>query len=70
VLSVLHNKAPNAHRTVCREVLFRHHPWFECDVFVHSAIDKADGGVFRCTLDGEAGRWLEIPAWMLIALHV
>ena len=29
------------------------------------AIDKADGGVFRCTLDGsEAGRWLEIPAWM------
>ena len=55
----------NAHRTVCRELLYRLHPWFECDVFVHSAIDKADGGVFRCTLDGsEAGRWLEIPAWM------
>ena len=46
-------------------LLYRLHPWFECDVFVHSAIDKADGGVFRCTLDGsEAGRWLEIPAWM------
>ena len=34
-------------------------------VFVHSAIDKADGGDFRCTLDGAAaGRLLEIPAWM------
>src|SRR4029077_10352490 len=55
----------NAHRTVCRELLYRLHPGFECDVFVHSAIDKADGGVFRCTLDGsEAGLWLEIPAWM------
>jgi hypothetical protein len=44
---------------------FRLHPRFECDVFVRAAIDKADAGVFRCTLNGsEAGRWLEIPAWM------
>ena len=39
---------------------------FECDIFVHAAIDKADAGVFRCTLDGsEAGRQLEIPTWMV-----
>ena len=28
-------------------------------------IDKLDGVVFRCTLEGfEAARWMEIPAWM------
>ncbi|MCP3475739.1 hypothetical protein NLM33_36385 [Bradyrhizobium sp. CCGUVB1N3] len=28
-------------------------------------IDKADGVVFRCTLDGsETQRFLEIPSWM------
>jgi len=54
----------NAHRTVCRELLYRLHPWFGHNVFIHGAIDKA-GGVFRCTLDGsDIGRSLEIPAWM------
>ena len=56
----------HAHRTVRREVLYRHHPWFGRQVCAHAAIEKADGFVFRCTLDGsEAERWLEIPAWML-----
>ena len=55
----------NAHRIACREVLYRLHPWFGCEVFVHAAIDKADGGVFQCSVDGsDAERWLEIPAWM------
>lgn len=55
----------NAHRTVLREVLYRHHPWFGRRVCVHGAIDKADDVVFRCTLDGsQADRWLEVPAWM------
>src|SRR5882762_6637968 len=55
----------NAHRTVLREVLYRHHPWFGRRVCIHRAVDKADDVVFRCTLDGsQADRWLEVPAWM------
>jgi hypothetical protein len=55
----------NAHRTVLREVLYRHHPWFGRRVCVHGAVDKAGDIVFRCTLDGsQADRWLEVPAWM------
>ena len=55
----------NAHRTVLREVLYRHHPWFGRRVCVHGAVDKASDVVFRCTLDGsQADRWLEVPAWM------
>src|SRR3984893_15299349 len=55
----------NAHRTVLREVLYRHHPWFGRRVCVHGAADKAGCVVFRCTLDGsQADRWLEVPAWM------
>jgi hypothetical protein len=45
--------------------LYRLHPWFGRDVFIHAAIDKADGVVFGCTLDSlEVERRLEIPAWM------
>ena len=55
----------NAHRTARREVLYRYHPWFGREVYVHAVIDKVDGVVFRCTLEGsEASRWLEVPAWM------
>ena len=55
----------NAHRTVRREVLYRHHPWFGRRVCVHETVDKADDVVFRCTLDAsQAERWLEVPAWM------
>ena len=55
----------NAHRTVLREVLYRHHPWFGLRVHVHGAVVKADDVVFRCTLDGSrTDRWLELPAWM------
>src|SRR6266436_5932311 len=55
----------NAHRTVFREVLYRHHPWFGRRVCVHGTVDKADDVVFRCSLDGSrADRWLEVPAWM------
>ncbi len=48
-----------------RQVLYQLHPWFGHDVIIHAAIDKPDGAVFRCALEGsEVGRWLEIPAWM------
>ncbi|MGA8172365.1 MAG: hypothetical protein WB816_16245, partial [Methylocystis sp.] len=55
----------NAHRILCREVCYRLHPWFGRKVFVHAAIDKVDGAVFQCSVDGsDAERWLEISAWM------
>jgi hypothetical protein len=55
----------NAHRTVLREVLYRHHPWFGRRVCIHGAVDKAGYVFFRCTLEGsQADRWLEVPAWM------
>ena len=55
----------NAHRTVLREVLYRHHPWFGRRVCIHGTVDKAGYVVFRCTLDGsQADRWREVPAWM------
>src|ERR1700751_6174340 len=55
----------NTHGTATRELLYPWHPWFALWVAVHEAIDKADGVVFRCSLSGsDAGRWLEVPAWM------
>src|SRR6266576_2571194 len=55
----------NAHRTVLREVLYRHHPWFGRRVCIHGAVDKDDFVVFRCTLEAsQADRGLEVPAWM------
>jgi hypothetical protein len=55
----------NAHRTVLREVLYRHHAWFGRRVCIHGAVDKADQVVFRCTLEeSQADHWLEVPAWM------
>lgn len=55
----------NAHGTVLRELLYPWHPWFELQVAIHEAIEKADGVVFRCTVSGsDADRWLEVPAWM------
>jgi hypothetical protein len=55
----------NAHKTVLREVLYRHHPWFGRRVCVHGAVDKAGYVFFLCTLEGsQADRWLEVPAWM------
>jgi transposase InsO family protein len=45
--------------------LYRWHPWFGLRVSIHKAVDKADGVVFRCSLNGtDADRRLEVPAWM------
>ena len=55
----------NAHRTEERKVLYPWHPWAGCIVHVHEVIEKAAGGVFRCSHDGCAsGRLLELPIWM------
>ena len=42
----------NAHETVFRELHYRWHPWFGLQVAIHEAVDKADGVVFRCALNG------------------
>jgi hypothetical protein len=55
-----------AHRTVLREVLYRHHSWFGRRVRIHGAVDKDGFVVFRCTLEeSQADRALEVPACML-----
>ena len=47
-----------------RELLYRLHPWFGRNAFVHGATERTNG-VFRCTLDGsDIARSLEIPSWM------
>ena len=59
-------KFENTHRIVRREVLYRLHPWYGCQVFVHEVVNRSAAcSTFRCTLDGSAiERCLEIPAWM------
>ena len=55
----------NAHRTVLREVLYRHHPWFGRRVCIYGAVDKDGFVVFRCALEeSQADRALEVLAWM------
>ena len=56
----------NAHRTDIREVLYPWHPWAGRLVHLHEAIDRAAGGVVRCTVDGDltGRRTLELPVWM------
>src|ERR1700719_1090752 len=55
----------NAHGTVLREVLYRHHPWCGRRVCIHGAVDKDGFVVFRCSLEAsQADRGLEVPAWM------
>jgi len=33
-----------------RELLYRLHPWFGHDVFIHAAMDKADGSTLACLI--------------------
>ena len=63
----------NAHRTDIREVLYPWHPWAGRLVHLHEAIDRAAGGVVRCTVDGDltGRRTLELPVWMFDrAVHI
>jgi hypothetical protein len=58
-------KFENTHGTEFRELLYPWHPWFGLRVGVHAAIERFDGVAFRCSVSGsDAGRWLEVPAWM------
>jgi hypothetical protein len=58
-------KLENAHGTEFRELLYPWHPWTGLRLGIHEVIERPDGVAFRCNLKAsEAGRWLEIPAWM------
>jgi len=62
---VIRTRRQNAHVTEHREVLYPYHPWFGLTVHVHQTVEKRRSGIVRCSVDGsEAGRWLELPAWM------
>ena len=54
----------NAHRTTERRLLYPWHPWSGLSVHVHEVTERGRGTALRCSLDGDAGRCLEVPAWM------
>lgn len=54
----------NAHGTTERRLLYPWHPWSGVSVHVHDVTERGRGTALRCSLDGDAGRCLEVPAWM------
>ena len=54
----------NAHRTTERTLLYPWHPWSGVSVRVHEVTERGRGTALRCSLGGDAGRCLEVPAWM------
>ena len=54
----------NAHKTTERTLLYPWHPWSGLSVHVHEAAERGNATALRCSLAGDAGRCLEVPAWM------
>jgi hypothetical protein len=54
----------NAHRTTERRLLYPWHPWSGLSVHVHDVTERGGATALRCSLGGDAGRCLEVPAWM------
>ena len=54
----------NAHRTTERTLLYPWHPWSGLSVHVHEVSERGSATALRCSLAGDAGRCLEVPAWM------
>ena len=54
----------NAHRTTERTLLYPWHPWSGFSVCVHEVTERGGAAALRCSLAGDAGRCLEVPAWM------
>jgi hypothetical protein len=57
----------NTHGTTERRLLYPWRPWSGLSVHVHEVIERGRGTVLRCSLSGDAGRCLEVPAWMFEA---
>src|SRR4051812_24859375 len=45
-------------------LLYPWHPWSGLSVHVHEVIERGNATALRCSLGGDAGRCLEVPAWM------
>src|SRR5215218_9806899 len=54
----------NAHRTTERTLLYPWHPWSGLSIHVHDVTARGSITAFRCSLGGDIGRCLEVPAWM------
>src|SRR3954468_18418253 len=54
----------NAHGTTERRLFYPWHPWSGLSVYVHEVIERGRDVALRCRLGGDAGRCLEVPAWM------
>jgi len=54
----------SAHGTTERRLLYPWHPWSGLSVYVHEVIERGRDVALRCRLGGDAGRCLEVPAWM------
>ena len=54
----------NAHKTTERTVLYPWHPWTGLSVHVHEVTERGNVAALRCSLGGDVGRCLEVPAWM------
>src|SRR5918998_2787769 len=54
----------SAHRTTERTLLYPWHPWSGLSVRVHEVSERGGATALRCSLAGDAGRCLEVPAWM------
>jgi hypothetical protein len=44
--------------------LYPWHPWSGLSVHVHEVSERGNATALRCSLAGDAGRCLEVPAWM------
>jgi hypothetical protein len=54
----------SAHRTTERTLLYPWHPWSGLSVRVHEVSEGGGATALRCSLGGDGGRHLEVPAWM------
>jgi hypothetical protein len=45
-------------------MLYPWHPWSGLSVHVHEVTERGRRTALRCSLGGDAGRCLEVPAWM------
>jgi hypothetical protein len=61
------NRQQNAHITERRVIVYRWHPWHGRAVLIVSAVSKGAMASFRCRLDEQDSRSLEVPQWMFDA---
>jgi hypothetical protein len=61
------SRRQNAHITERRVILYRWHPWHGRTVLIVGAVSKGAIASFRCQLEEQDSRSLEVPQWMFDA---